>query len=46
MHGHLCEDCEAKDTVENPVTYGVDKVSFEMNEDDTKYWLCANCRKD
>jgi hypothetical protein len=45
MHGHKCEDCEAKDTPENPVTYDVDPFNYEINDDSTKYWLCANCRQ-
>ena len=39
-----CEQCGAKWSHENEVTFGVDPYQSEINGDYTKVWLCDNCR--
>lgn len=39
-----CENCELFGTEENPVTYAPNPYTQEMDDDDTCYWMCADCR--
>ena len=43
---HKCEDCDhwATDVDENPVTFGPDPFNDEINDDQTPFWMCENCR--
>jgi len=41
---HKCKGCRTVGDVDNPVTYAPDPYNEDIHGDNTKVWLCANCR--